>query len=58
MRPRDADDFQSKQEVKNNNRWKKWAQGVDDFSRLVVPPLYIVIISVFLNEVTQNLVGM
>jgi len=55
IKPRDADDFQSRSEIRNNTKWKKWAATIDDFARIVVPSVYVVIISVFLSEVTNNM---
>ena len=52
FRPRDADDFQHKSEIKHNRYWKKWAQGVDDFSRVLIPSSYVVIVAVFIAQVT------
>jgi len=50
FRPRDADDFFDRDEVKANARWKVWAASLDDLSRVLVPAMYAIIVGVFLSE--------
>ncbi len=54
LRPRDADDFQHRRQIKNNAYWKRWAAAIDDISRVVVPVSYAVIVAIFLAEVTAD----
>jgi len=57
MRPRDADDFKDRQEARSNARWKVWAQNIDNASRVIVPVLYVVIVSIFLAQVADHAEG-
>ena len=52
--PRDADDFRTRQEQKNNAGWQRVASHIDSFSQLVVVPLYLAIVCVFLVQVTEH----
>ena len=50
---RDADDFQHSADIKNNNRWKKCGERVDDFSRAVIPIAYLVVLAIFFSDVVH-----
>ncbi|UPR01914.1 neurotransmitter-gated ion channel domain-containing protein [Chloropicon primus] len=54
FQPRDADDYRSREEAKNNTKWKQYADGIDNFSRVVLPLGYTVIVGVFLGQVTEK----
>jgi len=46
LQPRDADDFQTEEDIDNNKRWKLWGEHIDDFSRVVIPVIYVIVLSV------------
>uniref|UniRef100_A0A7R9WKC0 Neurotransmitter-gated ion-channel transmembrane domain-containing protein n=1 Tax=Pseudictyota dubia TaxID=2749911 RepID=A0A7R9WKC0_9STRA len=47
---RDADDYKTASEAKNNLRWQRVAKGIDDASRVIFPLAYAIAISVLLGE--------
>jgi hypothetical protein len=51
---RDADDFIDNLEAENNKQWKKVAYNIDEVFRVVIPPLYLIILVVFLKAVDKN----
>jgi len=54
MHPRDANDFLHNADIKNNNRWKRCGERVDDFSRAVIPVAYLVVLAIFFSDVVIN----
>ena len=51
MRPRDANDFLHNVDIEHNNRWKKYAENLDDFSRVFIPVVYLILLSIFLADI-------
>jgi hypothetical protein len=51
---RDADDFIDNLEAENKKQWKKVAYNIDEVFRVVIPPLYLIILVVFLKAIDKN----
>ena len=47
-RVKDAEDFKSKEEMKNNAKWQKLAKKIDSVCRVVLPATYAVVLTAFL----------
>jgi len=47
----DADDATDAEEVQHNDRWRRWGEGIDSFSRVVLPVAYAICVSIFLTDV-------
>ena len=46
----DAEDFQDATARENNLRWQRVSRRIDDYSRLIIPLLYLIFLAVILSE--------
>ncbi|KAL3907008.1 MAG: hypothetical protein SGARI_003742 [Bacillariaceae sp.] len=47
---RDAEDFRDEKARQNNLRWQKVSRSIDDYSRLIIPSLYIIFLAVIFAQ--------